>query len=76
MYDFPQYRKLSNGKAFYVIESERSFTEYQLMGTKVWQHKVEATQYPEIIRIQDMLKCEPPFLEAEKAEILILIQFD
>ncbi len=67
--DFPQYRKLSNGKAFYRIESERSFTEFQLMGTKVWQHKVEATQYPEIIRIQDMLNLEPPFLMASEEEV-------
>jgi hypothetical protein len=56
--DFPQYRMLSNGKTFYKISNERTFEEVQRMGTKKMHYKTEATQYPEMLRIQDMLRCE------------------
>jgi hypothetical protein len=54
---FPQYRKLSNEKAFYKIVDERNFEEIQLMGSKKTFYKTRAEQYPEILRIQDMLNC-------------------
>ena len=56
--DFPQYRKLSNGKVYYKITDDRSFEEIQLMGSKAFLHTVIAQQYPEMIRIQDMLDTE------------------
>ena len=52
---FPQYRKLSNGKAYYKIVNERNFEEIQLIGTIKMNYKIEAKQYPEILKIQDML---------------------
>lgn len=60
--DFPQYRKLSNDKTFYKIQSDRLFEEVQLMGSKVFRYTVEAKQYPEILKIQDMLQLEEPYL--------------
>lgn len=54
---FPQYRKLSNEKAFYKIVDERNFEEIQLIGSKKIFHKTKAEQYPEMLRIQDMLNC-------------------
>ncbi len=54
---FPQFRKLSNEKAFYKILDERNFEEIQLIGSKKILHKTVAEQYPEILRIQDMLNC-------------------
>ena len=54
---FPQYRKLSNEKAFYKIIDDRNFEEIQLIGAKKILHKTKAEQYPEILRIQDMLNC-------------------
>ncbi|OFZ08805.1 MAG: hypothetical protein A3D92_17000 [Bacteroidetes bacterium RIFCSPHIGHO2_02_FULL_44_7] len=53
--DFPQYRKLSNEKAYYRITGARHWDEIQIIGTKALRHSVQAQQYPEILRIQDML---------------------
>ncbi len=56
--DFPQYRKLSNGKAFYRITSERSFDELQILGSKVLLYSFQVDKYPEFVRIQQMLQKE------------------
>ncbi|MGB0915166.1 MAG: hypothetical protein ACPGVI_03795 [Crocinitomicaceae bacterium] len=53
--DFPQFRKLSNDKVFYKIISDREFHEIQVIGTFAQLYKIEAKQYPEILKIQDML---------------------
>jgi hypothetical protein len=66
--DFPQYRKLSNRRSFYRIESSVKFTEVQIMGSKRFVHSVEARQYPEKLRIMDMLNCEPPFELSDRNE--------
>lgn len=55
---FPQYRKLVNGRAFYKITDNRNFEEIQLIGSKKHFYKVQAIQYPEMLKIQDMLKCQ------------------
>ena len=54
--DFPQYRKLSNDKVFYRINSDRDFDEIQLIGTKAQWFTTKAQQYPEILRIMEMLE--------------------
>lgn len=56
--DFPQFRKLSNDKVFYRINSDRHFTEVQFIGTSKMIFQCEAKQYPEILKIQDMLNLE------------------
>lgn len=61
--DFPQYRKLSNGKVFYRIRDARNFDEIQVIGTVARLHSIAATQYPEILKIQDMLDPETPGFE-------------
>ena len=58
--DFPQYRKLSNGKSWYKIENERNFIEIQLVGSKKFVHLIEAKQYPEMLRIMEMLDLSMP----------------
>lgn len=63
---FPQYRKLVNDKSFYRIEDERHFTEKQRIGKQVFTLVVEAKQYPEIIRIQDMLQCAEGFVLSDR----------
>lgn len=60
-FDFPQYRKLANEKSFYEIVDERHFIEKQRIGKQVFTISIEANQYPEIIRIQDMLNCTEGF---------------
>lgn len=52
---FPQYRMLNNGKAYYKIVSENEFEELQIMGSKVFYHKFKVEQYPDLLRIKDMI---------------------
>lgn len=54
--EFPQFRKLSNEKHFYKILSEREFEEIRFIGTTKKHHVFEAHQYPEMLRIKDMLE--------------------
>lgn len=56
--DFPQFRKLSNDKAFYKIIDEMHFDEIQIVGTLRIMHHFRAEQYPEKLRIMDKLNCE------------------
>lgn len=53
--DFPQYRKLSNCKSYYRLIDEKCFDEIQLIGTKAVLYRIQANQYPEMLRIKDML---------------------
>jgi hypothetical protein len=64
--DFPQYRKLANEKSHYEIRNDRHFIEKQLIGKQVFTIEIEAKQYPEILRIQDMLNCAEGFLLSTK----------
>ena len=52
---FPYYRKLKNGKSFYKISGELTFTEIQCVGNQYFKIEIIANKYPEIILIQDML---------------------
>lgn len=54
---FPQYRKLVNGRAYYKIVDDRHFEEIQLIGSRKQLFTIRATQYPEMLKIQDLLDC-------------------
>jgi hypothetical protein len=69
---FPQYRKLPNGKSLYRIDSERLFIELHKMGSRWWLYNVEAKQYPEMLRIIDMLELNDPFIEATALEFEVI----
>ena len=71
--DFPQYRKLSNEKVFYKILSDRKFIEIQRMGSKAFLYEFDATKYPEILKIQDMLNLEDAYLLSNALEFGKLI---
>ena len=71
--DFPQYRKLSNEKVFYKILSDRKFAEIQLMGSKAFLYEFDATKYPEILKIQDMLSLDEGYLTSNALEFGKLI---
>ncbi|MBL4862591.1 MAG: hypothetical protein JKY09_06195 [Crocinitomicaceae bacterium] len=66
--DFPQYRKLSNDKVFYRIISDRKFDEIQVIGKTAQLHKIEAKQYPEMLRIKDLLALSMSGFEASTKE--------
>lgn len=66
--DFPQYRKLINELRFYRILNDREFDEIQIMGNQTKLYTIKAVQYPEILRIQDMLNCEEAFVMSDEVE--------
>lgn len=67
--EFPQYRKLMNERSFYRIESLDSFTELQLVGSQVLVYSIKAQQYPEKLKILDMLEGnEPNYLISNETE--------
>ncbi|MFA7272812.1 MAG: hypothetical protein WC044_03035 [Crocinitomicaceae bacterium] len=66
--DFPQYRKLTNGLRLYKINSNNSFEELQMMGEKVFHFTIVAHQYPEKLRIMDMLNLTEGFDLLSKTE--------
>lgn len=47
---------LPNGKSFYKITGEKNFEEIQLVGNRLILHRITAEQYPEMLRIRDMLE--------------------
>lgn len=55
---FPVYRKYTNNKTFFKILSEIEFEEIQLIGSKWLIYHTVAHQYPEKLRIMDMLECK------------------
>lgn len=68
MSEFPQYRKIINNKSYYRIEDENHFTEIQLIGNKAFELKIQAIQYPEKLKIKEMLNCEEPYKKIEQSE--------
>jgi hypothetical protein len=68
MSEFPQYRKIINEKSYYRIEDENHFTEIQLIGKKTFELKIQAIQYPEKLKIKEMLNCEEPYKKIEQSE--------
>ena len=56
--DFPQYRKYKNIETYFKIISKKKFEELSLFGSQFVKHSIEAKQYPEMLRIMDMLNCE------------------
>jgi hypothetical protein len=66
---FPQYRKLVNEKAYYKIIDSRNFEEIQFIGSIKKFFKINATQYPEILKIDDMLNLtNENYLESSEKE--------
>ncbi len=61
MFIFPQYRSLGSFNRHYKIVSERLFIEASQRNGKWEFQEVTATQYPEMLRIQDMLNEEFSF---------------
>ena len=56
-FEYPQYRKYVGIETYYKIESPEVFVELIKLGANIQEHRVEAIQYPEKLRIQDMLSC-------------------
>lgn len=59
--DFPQYRMISGRKVYYKILSDKQFIELSWIGDRQFRYAINATQYPEMVRIMDMLNCDYPY---------------
>ncbi len=66
---FPLYRKLEGFKRFYKIESADRFIEVTIQQGQAKHQTIEAIQYPEKLRIQDMISCSFQFVPMEADEI-------
>ncbi|MGB0403420.1 MAG: hypothetical protein ACPGEG_04935 [Salibacteraceae bacterium] len=69
--EFPIFRKYFNDKSYFKIVSERSFEEIQIVGNQKHKIVVEAKQFPEMLRIKDMIDCKDGmWLESTQEEYL------
>ncbi len=66
---FPFYCKLSNEKSYYKVESPDVFIELQRLGSLISKYKIVANQYPEKLRIMDMMELKDGiWIASSKAE--------
>lgn len=68
MPDYPIYRKLSNQKSFYRIESITAFEEIQCIGSARIKTFFKAKKYPEMLRVKEMISCKTPFERSTELE--------
>ena len=66
---FPQYRKLEGFQRYYEIRDDRTFVEVTVMNGKINSSEIVVTQFPEMLRIKDMLNQEWNYRLMEDAEI-------
>lgn len=72
--DFPQYRRLSQLDVYYKILNGLTFYEVKRLGSKWMSTRVEAEQYPEKLKIMDMLENVSPYEFIDDLEIISLIE--
>lgn len=58
MTKFPVYRKYTNNNTYFKILSENEFEELQFIGSLRHLFTITAHQYPERLRIMDMIACK------------------
>jgi hypothetical protein len=56
--EYPQFRKLSNEKSYYKIDSATELTEIQRVGEKFLVHQLQAKILPEKLLISDLIACD------------------
>lgn len=66
---FPIYRKLDGFQRFYKIESPDLFIEASIQQGQLLHHPIHAVQFPEKLRIQDMIACNFNYIEMTGEEI-------
>lgn len=67
--EFPIYRKLEGFNRYYKIVSEKQFIEAIAKGASFSYQEINANQYPEMLRIQDMIHCEFNYIAMLEDEI-------
>lgn len=64
---YPIFRTLEGFNRHYCILSDKRFVEASKIGENWSFQQVEANQYPEMLRIQDMIACNFQFIASKKA---------
>jgi len=73
---FPQYRKYVGLDIWYKIVSEDLFIELKKVGKHILMEEVKAFQYPEKLRIQDMLAFKDEAWESVTEDEFVRFQTD
>jgi hypothetical protein len=71
--EFPQFRKLENGKSLYQILSPTQFIEWQQIGSTWHRYEFEVRQFPDLVRLQEMLQANRPFERLPEIEFQALL---
>ncbi|WP_294676400.1 hypothetical protein [uncultured Fluviicola sp.] len=66
---FPVYRKLDGFNRFYKIESEDVFIEVTFSQDQPKYQTIQAIQFPEKLRIRDMISCSFNYVPMSEEEI-------
>ena len=60
--EYPLYRKYSNERSYFKVESNREFIQLQRIGKRVLEQRVIAKQYPELLLIRSLISMEEPHI--------------
>jgi hypothetical protein len=66
---FPQYRKLVNGKSLYKVISEMEFIEIQFIGSRKIINHFKISQYPDKLFLQEVISVNHPYVIAREEEV-------
>ena len=66
---FPVYRKLDGFNRFYKIESDDAFIEVTFSQAQPKYQTIRAIQFPEKLRIRDMISCSFSYVPMNEEEI-------
>lgn len=72
--EFPQFRKLKNGRSYYRIDAANEFTELQQVGSKWLKYEFKVAQYPDKMLLQDMLQQQDPYLVVSAGEYQSILE--
>ena len=68
--EFPQYRKYTNDRHWFRIESDERFTEVYRMGEKYFSRELVAKIYPDRLVIADLLAAQNGIIHSNEQEFL------
>ena len=60
--EYPLYRKYSNERSYFKVESDREFIQLQRIGKRVLEQRIVAKRYPELLLIRSLISMEEPHI--------------
>lgn len=68
--DFPQYRKYTNDKHWFRVESDERFTEVYRIGERYFAREFVAKIYPDRLVIADLLAAQNGIVPSDEEEFV------